>query len=173
MQPARLIITEDSFKQQSSQTPNKKKKKTKSHKSNSFCRTGTNSRNKSAYGPAVITYSSPAHPHPTFHTGPYVPVWQRHVCMCGHSVASAECPLAFCCSVGCEQTAGELQLLEKIKTSQPDRDKVTLLRLSHPSVRHLPALLFPFSITQTAGCQAVGKSSGANIHKWQITAFFF
>lgn len=65
MQPARLALAEDSFKQQLSQTAEKEILQT-----NSFYRARTDGRNKSAYGPAVITYSSPAHP-PT----PHIPHW--------------------------------------------------------------------------------------------------
>lgn len=78
--------------------------------------------------------------------------------ICACVLVKAECPRAFCRSVSGEPTASEPQLQEKIKTSRPGKDKVTLLRLFlHPSIRHLPALLFPFSITQTAGCQAFKK----------------
>lgn len=120
--------------------------------------------------------SSPiAHQHT--HT-PHSTLCQFGIDMCACVVVKAECPLAFCRSVSGEQTASELQPQEKIKTSRPDRDKVALLRLSlhpsiHPAVRHLPALLFPFFITQTAGCQAFKKAQRKYLHVANRSVYFW
>lgn len=119
-------------------------------------------RNKSAYGPAVITYSSQSHPHSAFYTAPYVP---EHLCVCvcvcdGGGVSTTVG------SVSCKQTTRELLLYGKIKTSKHNRDKVTLLCYSlRPSITSLLCI----SIFYDSGCLFFHPLE-SKLHRYQQVA---
>lgn len=83
--------------------------------------------------PIAQQHTHTTHPHSTlFLTRQF----GMDMCAC---VVKAECPLTLCRSVSVEW------LQERIKTSRPDRDKVTTPPPPPPSIRHLSSSVFHHS----------------------------